>query len=204
MLQVLTEADPRSTVVSIDGVEANDSISRKAMLEALTRVPGGPEVLPLCPSLLRATFSVHLGRRRGLSTESGKEKGENKGLLLRPFCSPLDNMLHWMLGKARMAEGEVVFLDDVYDITKPDRCGDVYQTLQEELYTNARVRMHVGKTQVWNVAGERPEACDVLERIAQAEDPRARVWKGSNIPTSEQGVRVLGTLWGMWTMLRHS
>ena len=53
-----------------------------------------------------------------------------------------------------------------------------------------------GKTQVWNAVGERPEVCDVLEQIAQAEDLRARVWKGSNIPTSEQGVRVLGTLVG--------
>ena len=78
-------------------------------------------------------------------------------------------------------------------------------TLQEELYRHARIRIHVGKTQVWNAAGERPEACDVLERIAQEEDPRARVWKGSNIHTSEQGSARSGNPFGgMSTMLRHS
>ena len=53
--------------------------------------------------------------------------------------------------------------------------------------------VHVGKTQVWNAIGERPEACDALERIAQEEDPSAGVWKGSDIPNVEQRVRVLGT-----------
>ena len=42
-------------------------------------------------------------------------------------------------------------------------------------------RIHAGKTQVWNATG------DLRRKI------RARVWKGSNIPTAEQGVRVLGT-----------
>ena len=44
-LQVLTELDAQATVVSIDGVGAYDSISRKA-LEALFEVPGGSAALP--------------------------------------------------------------------------------------------------------------------------------------------------------------
>ena len=35
--------------------------------------------------------------------------------------------------------------------------------------------------------------CDVLERIAQATDPTASVWKGSTLPTHKQGIKVLGT-----------
>ena len=35
--------------------------------------------------------------------------------------------------------------------------------------------------------------CDVLERIAQIADPEVRVWKGSGVPTTDQGIRVLGT-----------
>ena len=38
-----------------------------------------------------------------------------------------------------------------------------------------------------------PPACDQLERRARVSDPEARVWKGSDIPTAEQGVRILGT-----------
>ena len=46
VLQALTEADPTATVLSIDGISAYDLISRRAMLEALRRVPGGDQVLP--------------------------------------------------------------------------------------------------------------------------------------------------------------
>ena len=46
VLQSLTEWDPLATVTSIDGISAYDSISRKAMVEGLTRVPGGGAVLP--------------------------------------------------------------------------------------------------------------------------------------------------------------
>ena len=44
-LQMLTELDPQATV-SIDGVGAYDTISRKALFEALARMPGGAEALP--------------------------------------------------------------------------------------------------------------------------------------------------------------
>ena len=116
-----------------------------------------------------ANFLATCGKTtRVLSAESGKEKGENKGILCTGWCESQD-------GK-----------DDVCVITKPDRVGDVCLALQEELYRHG---IHAGKTQVWNAVGEQLEACDILERIAQAEDPRARVWKGSHIPTSEQGVR---------------
>ena len=43
----------------------------------------------------------------------------------------------------------------------------------------------MGKTQVWNAAGDRPPACNLLERIAQASDPEGRVWKGSGVPLDE-------------------
>ena len=53
-----------------------------------------------------------------------------------------------------------------------------------------------GKTQVWNSAGVRPAACNVLERMAQVADPEARVWRGSgetDLPPAQQGITVLGT-----------
>ena len=195
VLQVLTEVDPCSTVVSIDGVGAYDSISRKAMLEALTRVLGGPKVLPSVRLFYGQPSQYMWEDDEGVVHRIRQGEGREQGDSLMPRLFSLGQHAALDAVKARMVEGEVLlaFLDDVYVITKPDRVGDVYLALQEELYRHARIRIHAGETQVWNAAGERPEACDILERIAQAEDPRARVWKGSNIPTAEQGVRVLGT-----------
>ena len=81
---------------------------------------------------------------------------------------------------------------------RPDRVGAVYASLQEYLQSCAcaRIRIHGGKTQVWNSAGVRPAACNVLERIAQVADPDARVWRGSgetDLPPVQQGITVLGT-----------
>ena len=58
--------------------------------------------------------------------------------------------------------------------------------LSENLWING------GKTQVWNQAGVRPDACDVLERIAQESDLQARVWKGPGLPKEKQGMKVSG------------
>ena len=41
-------------------------------------------------------------------------------------------------------------------------------------------------------AGVCPRRCEVLEQIAQQEDPEATVWTGSGVPTEQQGVRILG------------
>ena len=49
------------------------------------------------------------------------------------------------------------------------------------------------KTKVWNASGIRPETCTVLERMARETDRIARVWRGSEVPEDEQGMKVLGT-----------
>ena len=48
-------------------------------------------------------------------------------------------------------------------------------------------------TKVWNASGVRPPVCDVLEQIAKTVNPAARVWRGSGIPTEQQGIKILGT-----------
>ena len=90
-----------------------------------------------------------------------------------------------------------LFLDDIYLTAKPDRVGAGYAILEQELRVHACIRVHTGKTKIWNQAGVRPEVC-VLERIARVQDPAATVWKGSGprIPFEEQGIKVLGSLVG--------
>ena len=46
---------------------------------------------------------------------------------------------------------------------------------------------------MWNRAGVRPQVCDILEQMARESDPRARVWRGSDRPDNQLGLKVLGT-----------
>ena len=46
ILQAVTEKDERATIVSVDGLGAFDLVSRKAMLQGLMAVEGGPKLLP--------------------------------------------------------------------------------------------------------------------------------------------------------------
>ena len=85
------------------------------------------------------------------------------------------------------------FLDDVCLTTKPDRAGAGCTILEEELRVHACIRIHMGKTMVWNQARVRPPVCDVLERMAWTGDPTATVWKGLGLLEEEQGIKVLGS-----------
>ena len=54
--------------------------------------------------------------------------------------------------------------------------------------------VHNGKTRVWNRGGIVPDRCDVLEAVARAVDPSARVWRGNHEDRpEEQGITILGT-----------
>ena len=94
--------------------------------------------------------------------------------------------------QARLQEGELIFayLDDVYIVCSPERVSAIYAILLEELWRHARIRIHHGKTQVCNRSGNRPFACDVLDRAARALDPEfTTVWRGP----AHQGTVILGT-----------
>ena len=86
-----------------------------------------------------------------------------------------------------------VFLDDISVATTPHRVGDVFKSMHENLWAYSRFQLHGGKTKVWNAIDDRPEFCDMLEVIARRSDPNARVWRGSNLPFDQQGIKILGT-----------
>ena len=86
----------------------------------------------------------------------------------------------------------MAYLDDNYVVSGPDRVGDVHAALEEELFTHCHIRVHAGKTRMWNVAGIRRDACDVLECLAACHDS-GPVWRGSDVHTYQQGVKILGT-----------
>ena len=79
-LQALTELDTDSTIMSIDGISAYDTMSRKAMLEGLEKVPGGSAVLPFV-RLFYSSPSKYLweddeGVRHTIHQGEGGEQGD--------------------------------------------------------------------------------------------------------------------------------
>ena len=88
----------------------------------------------------------------------------------------------------------LAFLDDTFIVTpNAAAVGPAYGSVQDALRNHCGILVHVGKTKIWNRAGNRPVICDALERMARQLDPRARVRRGSQVPTDEQGIKVLGT-----------
>ena len=102
-------------------------------------------------------------------------------------------------GQERLPDEKLLaFLDDIYIVWKPDRVGRAIEVVQTELWGRCRIRVHGGKTRIWNTAGIRPRVCDVLERIAQVDDPTARVWRGSGVPPREQFLERLWATRSSW------
>ena len=77
----------------------------------------------------------------------------------------------------------------------PERVLEVHTILAEAFWTEAGIRVHQGKTQVWNLTGENPLGCDDLERAAVlTQQPSSGGVRTSCFRTG--GIKVLGTSLG--------
>ena len=78
------------------------------------------------------------------------------------------------------------FLDDIYVTAEPPRVSGLHQRMGQLLQSTVGVRLHAGKTQVWNAAGAEPLGVRELS-------PGGDCWLGdSSRPAEERGLRVLG------------
>ena len=94
----------------------------------------------------------------------------------------------------RVGASLLAFVDDVYTVSTPERSCDIHRLLEESLWVEPGIRVHEGKTQVWNATGESPPGCVRLQRAAVLADPAAVVWPGSAaLPSHRRGIKVLGT-----------
>ena len=94
--------------------------------------------------------------------------------------------------RLRPGERLFAFLDDIWFVTKPERVGDVHNLAERELWREAGIEVHTGKTHVWKPSGTKPPECDAMQRRAVVHNPDARVWLGSEVPTRQQGIKVPG------------
>ena len=172
--------------------------------DGLRRVDGGLATLPSV-RMFYGTPSEHLwedsdGVVHSIPQGEGGEQGDPMMPLL--FSVGQHHALEVVNRSLRDDKKVMAFLDDNYFCSEPNRVGVVYAAIEEALQHHAGISIHGGKTKVWNASGVRPPACDVLEQIARTVNPAARVWRGSGVPTEQQGMKILGTL--LWDILISS
>ena len=194
VLQALSELDADATVTSIDGISAYDTTSRRAMLQGLERMPGGVAVSPFV-RLFYSSPSEYLWEDDGGEVHSIHQgEGGEKAMSSCRCCSPLGQHAALEAISRRLRPGGrlFAFLDDIWFVTKPERVGDVHNLAERELWREAGIQVHTGKTHVWNRSGTKPPECDAMQRRAVVDNPDARVWLGTEVPTRQQGTKVLG------------
>ena len=74
-------------------------------------------------------------------------------------------------------------------ICKPERPRAVFNLLKSKLLEHTGIHLHLGKTKVYNKAGEEPPRVRELQQT-----PEEPVWVGDRaLPAEKQGFKVLGT-----------
>ena len=138
------------------------------MLQGLGNMTGGAQVLPFV-RLFHSLPSTHvwedeLGDPQLIPQGEGGEQGD-------PFMPLLFSLgQHSALNAvtSRLEEGERLFayLDDLHVMCDPRRVSEVHSILEEELWRHARIRIHQGKTKMWNKGGFAPAGWEDLEARA--------------------------------------
>ena len=164
------------------------------MLEGLAQVDGGAATVPLVRMFHGSPSQYLWDDDHGVSHTIPQGEGGEQGYAMMPSLFSLGQRGALQAAHRNLREGEFLFAfhDDVVMVTARERVGPVYAAMQDSLLRHAGIRIHVGKTKVWNKAGVRPQICDVLERMARDNDPSARVWRVSGVPLAEQGVKIWG------------
>eukprot|EP00439_Symbiodinium_sp_Y106_P055787 s4313_g7.t1 len=80
------------------------------------------------------------------------------------------------------------FLDDVYVVNPPERVRVLYNALAAALWAHARIRLHEGKTRIWNAAGEEPP--NIADLAADSEPVWVGDWSLPRIRLHEGKTRI--------------
>ena len=185
------EIDPEVKVTSIDGLGAYDMISRGAMLRGLVSVSGA--ALPFTRMFYGRSSEYLWEKDNGEVHRIPQGEGGEQGDPMMPFLYSLGQHGALEAANDRLTRGErlLAFLDDTFIVTPTAaEAGTAHGHVRLALRNHCGIHVHVGKTKIWIWAGNRLRICDMLERIAQTTGQGV---EGSQVPTAEQGMKVLGT-----------
>ena len=201
LLRAATETCPRATILSVDTVGAFDHVSRGAMLGAPLARRKLHSLLPFARQFYSSPSVYTWCNDDGCPHEVIQGEGGEQGDSLMPafYALAQHDALCDLQGQLRDGEAVFAFLDDVYIVALPERTRALYDALRNALWDRARIRLHEGKTRIWNAAGEEPPAVADL-----GGDAREPVWVGDwSLPPERQGLTVLGSPLGHDAFVAH-
>ena len=180
-LRAATDANPTATILSVDGVGAYDHVLRSAMTERLLHMQKARTILPFVRlsygSPSSYSWEDDVGTQRTVTQAEGGEQGDPLMPLL--FSIAIHGALEEVPAHLEDGEQLCAFLDDVYVLCLPNRVAPLFKLLRESLDRVAGIRLHEGKTRVWNRSGTAPE--DIGELGEEAWQPEGLKVLGSPI-----------------------
>ena len=180
-------------MTSIVGVSAYDTLSRRAMLLGLKRVPGGGAASPFVRLFYSEPSAYIWEDDDEWFTQSVKGKAVSR---VTPSChsySASASTQHWKRfngGCVRMNDFSRTWMTCVWCHSRTGH-GMHTTVAEQELWTHAKIRIHAGKTHMWNTSGRMPEGvtscsgerCCTIRQHRSGEGP---------ISKRDPGIKVLG------------
>ena len=184
MLRAACDADGSATVLRGDGIGAYDHVPRSAKLERLGRMPKARTILPFV-RLSYASSSYSWWDENGEVHTVNQAEGGEQGHPLMPllFSIGIQGALEEVAGTLEAGEQFCVFLDDVCVLCQPHRVMMIYDELARCRIRVAGIRLHQGKTRVWNKARVPPEGVHIL-----GDEARLMEWSFWELPYQERTV----------------
>ena len=121
-IQAITDADPRATVFSVDGISTYDTISRVAMLRGLRSMEGCDALLPFV-SQFYGSLPTYLweDEERGVHEIRGEGGEQGDALMPALFSLRQHGALEAIQARLRPSERLMAFLDDIWCVSSPER-----------------------------------------------------------------------------------
>ena len=128
----------------------------------------------------------------GVTQHISQGEGGEQGDPLMPMLFALGQHPALLASQARLLVNERVFayLDDMYAVCRPDRCGAVFAILQQELQSHAEIQLHHGKNA--GLESGRGGSFGALRNSQEWPDASSQRRGDRELPFSQQGMRVLG------------
>ena len=136
VIQAMTDVNPHCTVLSVDGIGAHDTTSRRAMPSGLVRhMEDGESALPYVLQFHGSPSSSLWEDSEGVVHEVLQGEGGEQGdaLMLALFALGHHDALVAIQNRLEPGERLMAFLDDIYAVDeRPDRTEAVYTAIEQE------------------------------------------------------------------------